>query len=280
MFVILMAGAAITGLFAELFTLFLLVLAHEIGHVLAARYFGWTVREVKLLPFGGVAEVEEAGAVPAREEALVAIAGPLQNVWLGLLALGLGEWGVWDRGWAEYVWQANALIGAFNLLPIHPLDGGKIMQAALSYTMNYYKVMQWTMRISLGGSIVVLGAAIAPVVFFEMSPQLNLLIIGCFLLISNLQYAKHIPFLFLRFLIYREKAAAKALESGSAARPLLVNGSQSILSVARLFKREEYHLIYLLDPTNSQMNVIPEQRVVEDCLQGGNPYRAVSELFK
>ncbi|MNH43148.1 Peptidase family M50 [compost metagenome] len=49
--------------------------------------------------------------------------------------------GIWDPGWSEYVWKANLMIGLFNMLPIHPLDGGKLLQAALSYAVNYYKML-------------------------------------------------------------------------------------------------------------------------------------------
>ena len=279
LFVILMIGAVMTGYFLELFTLFAIVLVHELGHVAAARYFGWTVREVKLLPFGGVAEVEEAGGVPAKEEALVALAGPLQNVWLGFVAWGLGATGIWDEQWSEYVWRANAMIGLFNLLPVYPLDGGKLLQAALSYMITYYKAMLWTMRVSMLLSLLIVVAAVVPALLYGHGVQLNFLIIGCFLLASNWTYYRNIPYLFFRFLMYRDRVAEKAVKSGETARSIIVGSKQTIMSVARLLKRENYHLIYLLEPGGYSMKMIPEQEIVRDCLSGRNPYRAVEELF-
>jgi len=274
-----MIGAVMTGYFLELFTLFAIVLVHELGHVAAANYFGWTVREVKLLPFGGVAEVEEAGGVPAKEEALVALAGPLQNVWLGLAAWGLGAAGIWDEQWSEYVWRANAMIGLFNLLPVYPLDGGKLVQAALSYMITYYKAMLWTMRVSMLLSLLIVLAAVVPSLIYGHGIQLNFLIIGCFLLVSNWTYYRNIPYLFFRFLMYRDRVAEKAVKSGETARSIIVGSKQSIMSVAKLLKRENYHLIYLMEPGGSSMKMIPEQEIIRDCLSGRNPYRAVEELF-
>lgn len=56
--------SVLTGYFIETVTLFGIVFIHEMGHVVAAKSFGWRVKEVQLLPFGGVAVVEEPGAYP------------------------------------------------------------------------------------------------------------------------------------------------------------------------------------------------------------------------
>lgn len=268
-----------TGYFAELITLFLLVLVHELGHVFVALGFGWTVREVKLLPFGGVVEVEEAGGLPAKEEAIVAIAGPLQNVWMGLAAWGCGQLGLWDPEWATYVWKANLMIGLFNLLPIHPLDGGKLLQAALSYAVNYYKMLLWSARISMLFSMLMIIAAFLPWLVYKDGIQLNLLIVGLFLVMTNWTYYRSVPFLFYRFLMYRERISLQALTMGHIASPIIVNGKQSIISVARLFQRERYHLIYMVEAQSKEVKVLPEQKIVEGCLSENNPNRAVSELF-
>jgi len=273
-----MLASAVTGYFAELLTLFIIVLVHELGHVVAAKGFGWTIREVKLLPFGGVAEVEEAGGISAKEDAIVAIAGPLQNVWMGALAWGLGAAGIWDEAWAHYVSGANLMIALFNLLPIYPLDGGKLLQALLSYMMNYYRMLVWSARLSLVFSVLMLAAAFLPLLGGK-GIQLNLLIVGSFLFLSNWTYHRNIPYLFYRFLTHRSNAVSGASDSGKPVSPIIVSGTQSILSVARLFSRERYHLVYVMDPASSGLLVLTEGRIVEGCLSGYSPHRAVSELF-
>ncbi|MFF2887139.1 M50 family metallopeptidase [Paenibacillus sp. NPDC057967] len=278
LFVIVMLASAITGYFAELLTLFIIVLVHELGHVVVAKGFGWTIREVKLLPFGGVAEVEEAGGISAKEDAIVAIAGPLQNVWMGALAWGLGATGVWDEAWAQYVGGANLMIALFNLLPIYPLDGGKLLQALLSYMMNYYRMLIWSARLSLLFSTFMLISAFLPLLGGG-GIQLNLFIVGVFLLLSNWTYHRNIPYLFYRFLTHRSNAASEAGDQGKSVSPLIVNGTQSILSVARLFSRERYHLVYVMDSAAPGLLVLTEGKIVEGCLSGLSPYRAVSELF-
>src|SRR5690606_14712025 len=108
LFVLMMALAAAAGLFVELATLFGIVAIH----------YGWRIREIRLLPFGGVAEVEDAGTIPVRQETVVALAGPMQNAWLALSGWALGQAGWADRAWAADFAAANVWIGLFNLLPI------------------------------------------------------------------------------------------------------------------------------------------------------------------
>lgn len=274
-----MLASALTGYFAELAVLFLIVFVHELGHVFAARGMGWRIREVKLLPFGGVAEVE-AGGASAREEALVAIAGPLQNVWMGLLAWSCGATGLWNESWADYVVQANLMIALFNLLPIHPLDGGKLMHALLSAFVDYYRTLLWSARISLAFSLVMIAGAAAPLwIGGNDGIQLNLLVVGLFLLFSNWTYYRNVPYLFVRFLTHRNRSVSGELDLAKKAAPIIVSGEQSILSVAKRFNRERYHLIYVLEKSGRELSVLAEGQIVESCLSGLNPNRAVRELL-
>ncbi|BBH19258.1 stage IV sporulation protein FB [Paenibacillus baekrokdamisoli] len=269
-----------TGYFVELITLFAIVFVHELGHVITARGFGWTVREVKLLPFGGVAEVEEAGSLPSKEDAIVAIAGPLQNVWMGAVAWTFGQLGLWNVEWSDYVWRANVMIGLFNLLPILPLDGGKLMQAALSQTLAFHQTLVWAIRISLVLSIIMIGYAIVPVVYSGgMGIQFNLLTVGLFLFFTNWTAYRHIPFLFLRFLTNREMASSRSITKGAWALPIIVNKRHTVSAALRLFKRDSYHLVIVMEEQGRILAVLPEQRVVNGFLSDGKADRAVLDLF-
>lgn len=276
-----MLASVLTGSFVELLTLFAIVLVHELGHVIAARGFGWTVREVKLLPFGGVAEVEDGSGLPAREEALVALAGPLQNAWMAGAAWLLGQTGLWQPEWAAYVCQANIMIGLFNLLPILPLDGGKLMQAGLSRTLTFHGTLVWGTRISLLFSAIMIVCAVAPAVASRNAVHLhlNLIAVGLFLLLTNWTAYRNIPFLFLRFLTNRAVSASKSMARGTWAFPIIVPKGYTVLAALRLFKRDSYHLIVVMEEKGDVLAVLPEQQLVSGFLSDGKADRAVLELF-
>lgn len=109
------------------------VLAHELGHCLAARLFRIPVREVRLYLIGGVSELGRSPSSPA-EEALVAGAGPAVSILLTGICWLLTDLAAWRSvGWLILLELAvaNGVVAAFNLLPALPLDGGRVARAAI-----------------------------------------------------------------------------------------------------------------------------------------------------
>ncbi len=269
-FVILMMTSVLTGHFLELLALFSIVFIHEMGHVLAARLFGIKVLSVELLPFGGVAVMEEAGDITAVREIVVALAGPLQNILLVAASLLLHAAGWWDGPFLDYFITSNLLIALFNLLPILPLDGGKVCQALCSIILPYHATLIWSYRISLVFSVLVVVYSALPLLFTAGGLQLNLLLIGLFLLYSNIVDYRNIPYRFLRFLMNRDQRFARHLLTGTLAQPIIAERTQPLDHILRLFRREKYHFIYVMNPRGHIVAVVPEQRVISSFLQGGS----------
>ncbi|MEZ4520451.1 MAG: site-2 protease family protein [Thermomicrobiales bacterium] len=128
---------------------FACVLAHEMGHALIAKRYGLSVHDVTLLPIGGVARIEHGPLTP-RTETVIALAGPMVNVFIaGLLSpvviavavvTSIGEalgYLIYAEqlsviGFVIYLWIANLVLALFNLIPAFPMDGGRILRAQLA----------------------------------------------------------------------------------------------------------------------------------------------------
>lgn len=120
--------------------LFLCVLAHEFGHIFAARRYGIATPDVTLLPIGGVARLERIPADP-KQELVVALAGPAVNAAIALaLTLFNGapdptHFGALENpnvSIVERLIQANIILVVFNLIPAFPMDGGRVLRALLA----------------------------------------------------------------------------------------------------------------------------------------------------
>ena len=112
--------------------LYLSVLVHELAHSVVARGYGLPVRRILLYPLGGLSEIEQEPQTPGREF-LVSAAGPALS--LVLAAVGYGLMRVFPTGISgtlvsQLRW-ANLVVGVFNLLPGLPLDGGRMLRAAI-----------------------------------------------------------------------------------------------------------------------------------------------------
>ena len=122
------AGAAVAFLVS--------LLAHELAHALVARRDGIKVRSVTLWMLGGVTQLDGDPDTP-RADLQIALAGPAASLLTGVLFLGaaaaIGYAGGPKVAAAAAVWLAlmNGVLAAFNLLPGAPLDGGRVLRAAL-----------------------------------------------------------------------------------------------------------------------------------------------------
>jgi Zn-dependent protease len=122
---------AVSFTFAVL--LYVSVLIHELCHTVVALRFGLPVRRISLYLLGGVSEIEKPAPTPGKEAA-IAVAGPLASLLLGALGYGLTK--TLDPHTVGLVLAralaiTNLLVGIFNLLPGLPLDGGRVLSAAV-----------------------------------------------------------------------------------------------------------------------------------------------------
>ena len=109
------------------------VLAHELGHCLAARSLGVPVTEVRLYLLGGASELGRLPDSP-REEAVIAAAGPgVSAILAGTFGLLVGSTAPHTVGWLLLIELAlaNLVVAIFNFLPALPLDGGRVLRAGV-----------------------------------------------------------------------------------------------------------------------------------------------------
>ncbi|MEE8638392.1 MAG: site-2 protease family protein [Candidatus Margulisiibacteriota bacterium] len=134
------------------FLLFASLLAHELSHSLVARKHKLPIRGITLFVFGGVAHMEKEPSSPAVEFKM-AIAGPIMSFFLAFLFFGLTQ-ALYNLGSPKpilsitnYLFILNLVVGIFNLIPGFPLDGGRVLRAAL---WSYYKDLKKATAIASG----------------------------------------------------------------------------------------------------------------------------------
>jgi len=158
--------------------LFACVTLHELGHSLAAQGFKIPVREIVLLPIGGVALL---GRLPDRplQELLIAAAGPAVNVVIAVVLAVVGgfagSFAALDGhgllggsaptpGVATFLFwllAANVSLVVFNMIPAFPLDGGRMLRALLAMATDYARATRIAALVGQGIAILlgVVGVA-------------------------------------------------------------------------------------------------------------------------
>ena len=169
------------------------VVLHELGHALVARRYGVPAKAIILLPIGGVTlldETQQSVLPPAetwRRDMRIALAGPLVNLVIALIAgvivLAVApEAKLWAKPYVissnlprSLVW-ANVWLAVFNLLPAYPMDGGRVLRAFFSRSMDPVRATR---------RAVTIGQAFATVfMLMGMIWNIWLTVVGFFLFIA------------------------------------------------------------------------------------------------
>lgn len=184
------AAGAVFGVLLMIL-LFTCVVLHELGHSLVAQRFGIPVREILLLPLGGVALLQKNPERPLHE-LLIAAAGPLVNVVIAIVLLAITgaqiAMGELDGSMLLQIerlepsfetllfWLlgANVMLVLFNLIPAFPLDGGRMLRALLAMGMGMPRATRIAAAI---GQVLAIGLG----VFGALTGNIILILIAVFI---------------------------------------------------------------------------------------------------
>ena len=145
--------------------LYFVVYVHEMSHILAARRYGIFTPLITLSPLGGIAHLGTPAPSP-RAELWIALAGPAVHLpFLAVfwpLSLLIDPAAGRPTGWYEsplhftvdFLRQVNLWLLVFNLLPVFPLDGGRVLRALLSMKLDGGRATRIACRIGQVGAVV------------------------------------------------------------------------------------------------------------------------------
>lgn len=116
--------------------------AHELSHLLAAKLMRVGISEIRIMPFGGSAKIENPYFLSPAQLIAVAAAGPAGNLLLMMAAAALCHWGLMGIFFSAAMMQPSLVLMLFNLLPALPLDGGRILYALLSRPIGQERALK------------------------------------------------------------------------------------------------------------------------------------------
>lgn len=244
----------LTGTFVQLAIILCIVILHELGHFLAAIHFKWRIQKIVLWVFGGIMKTDEHGSRSLYEEFIVTISGPIQHLFIYFACFLLYMFYILPESIVYLIFYYNTIVLLFNLLPIWPLDGGKLFLLANSLFFPYRQAYEYTIVFALFMSLFLI---IAHLVLYPFN--LSSLIIIIFLLIENSKAWQQRYFIFMRFLLqrYEMKEASRPISS------IVVPFHMPLKDVIQRFYLGKNHLIYIVDQKEKQLMVIEEY----ECLQ-------------
>ncbi len=182
--------------------LFGILSIHECAHIVTALYFHYPVSSLTLYPFGLCAQIHDMGMGSVWKEFLIVTAGPLTHLLVPWLLRLCCEVGMISASYTAYLCELNTSILIFNLLPIFPLDGGRMMQSLFHLFFRYTTAQRMTYLCSIIHLVLLL--------YFQMISTYSAWFVMAFLLFQIIACWKQLPYEKMAFYHYRKLHPSKA----------------------------------------------------------------------
>ena len=162
----------ICGIYKKLLIIYTLIMFHELGHLLFIKIFKRKINKITVLPFGGIIDYQNNDNMPLYQDFLINGGGLLVNIILFFIFK--------DGLFREY----NIIIIAFNVLPIFPLDGGRLLEVSLC------KIFRFKIVIVLLSILSIIFIIFIFIYNFITLKAISVYLIFLFLLFENIELYK------------------------------------------------------------------------------------------
>lgn len=267
-FLVVLLLYGVLGLAAQALLVFALVVGHELAHLLTAKAYGFKVEGLELFPFGGAAYCDGLFEGRKIEESVMALAGPAFNIALLFAAQALRWNGWWTGELAVDFVRFNLWLAAFNLIPVLPLDGGRVARALFAQGFGFVRTTKFLaeagkwLGIVLGLYGVVLGVSGK----FTEGP-LFYLILGGFFWFAGRKEVATARITFLRQLTRKKEELMKRGLMRSLW--LTVQSNTPLVRIVEEFTPDRYALVTLTNDEMGMEKILTETDIVEGMLREG-----------
>ena len=222
-YLIIALGFILTGYFPNLIIFTSIIIIHELGHHTIAKINKLNVEKIIIYPYGGLVKMNNPINTSIKKELAVAISGILFQLIYYLIIIILHKQGIIRDYIFNLFAMYNTSILTFNILPIHPLDGSKILNLLLSTILPFNLSNKLNITISIITLILLIN-----INYYQFN-YTTILIIG--VILDNLiKYHKQLKYIFNKFLL--ERYIYK----------LTYNKTKKISKINNMYK-EKYHIL-------------------------------------
>ncbi len=200
-FIFIIFLSLISGLFKDVITLFMVIIIHETGHVITSLIYEWKIKKIDITICGGFITYDEEIDKPFNEELLIAISGFIFQGLLYFIINIFHAYDLIDIKTLNLIDKYNLSVFLFNVLPIYPLDGSKVLSIFLNMMLPYKKSVKLTSIIS----IIMIAFIILFYIIFDLDLEYSYIMILGFIISKILKVIKDVPYLFNKLLFERYK---------------------------------------------------------------------------
>lgn len=192
---ILLILSLLSGYGREMLIIYFILIIHEIGHYIFFRYYNIEVNKIVMYPYGGMIDNNMLVNTNSKKVLIISLGGIFIQIILYFIIFLLYKIGFVESSFYNMFFKYNLYIILFNLIPIYPLDGFKILNSLLELVLSF--------KLSLKCSIIFNFIFIMLFFWYLYVFKINNYIIIIFLLCSLVNYIKSIKYIVNKFYLER-----------------------------------------------------------------------------
>lgn len=252
----------LAGYLKKFLLTFASMLLHEMGHVAAAVLLGKKVSAVKLLPVGLSACMQE-NTCSRWENIIIYSGGPSVNILLSMSAYIMNAYGLFDSDAGHFFMLLNIYLALFNMIPLLPLDGGKILREVMALRLGLLLANSYVVKASAVLSLLL--ALLGAIQMFNSPHNFSLFVIGLYIFFYLDSEKEEVALMNIKHIIYRRSRILKKGVYG--ARDLVVVKSMHLGDALKSMDFDRFHFIHILDDDLKLIKVITEQELIDAMLK-------------
>lgn len=250
---------------SRLLVLIIVVLIHELCHCFMCIYYGIEISEINLFIFGGVAKYKGDIESNPKQEIFISLAGPVSNfILIAIAILIMSIFNIEMNEIIQFFIACNLTIGLFNMIPLLPLDGGRILRGIIGYYLGIKKATYIVVKIGYIICILLFGIGIYLSLVYNIEYVfLNLLVIYVF--VSNRKEKNRVDFIFVKNLVFKKKSLFH--EGIMDAKYIIAMEFIEIKKIFDEFTLEKYHVITVINTRGQVIGSLSESEVIDAIIK-------------
>ncbi len=261
------------GCFYDCAIYFTTIVLHELSHAEVGIRLGYTLDKFMLMPYGAALKGEFEG-ISVKDEILIALAGPLFNCALAIVCTAL--WWLVPSLYAftDRLVAANIFTALFNMLPVFPLDGGRITLAAMSRSMPRQKAYR---RVRIFGFILapLLSCLFVALIIFDKTVNMSFAVMSAFIFVSTLFPDKNSTYRRVYGMAYMSERMKRGLKMVT----VMVPSSLTLIQLDRMLNTNYYTSFVVVDDNMKRLGEISEMEL-EAMLKSHSALIKVGDIIK
>lgn len=237
---------------------FAAIIIHEVSHILVSMAQGRKLYSVRVY-FIGLNAVFYENYNKDTNYFLINIIGPLSNLLMSLVCFFLSTYYLPESDNMRFFILANLFLAIFNMLPVLPLDGGRILRDILTSKVGLFKAHKYSKIVSKGLGILIIFIGL--IQLHDNIYNFSLIFIGSYIFYCLKYEESEVYFMNIKNLVYkRSRFLRKGVYPG---RELVVIKTMRLGDIVKDMDFDRFHIIYVVDEDMKLVKVFTEQEILD-----------------